>query len=229
MQVETPHHPPGTLRGFIQQYAMIVLSILTALALEQAVVSLHNASTARVSRARIESEISGFVTDLRHSEKTNRERLKKINDVLTELDARLKDGNPDNATIQSLATKVIDELGINLPSYERDAWDAAIADQSASHLRSADLRRYSQIYAGELFSIEQAKLLLAGEYVRRLSDMKLRFRIGKLDGQTLAEALTLDALAGQDIVDGQERLVTLIESGERGDQVGALAGAAHER
>jgi len=223
MQVETPHHPPGTLRGFIQQYAMIVLSILTALGLEQIVVSLHNASTARDSRARIESEIARFVTDLKGSEQTNQERLKKINDVLTELDTKLKEGDPDNATVQALAQKVMDDLGINLPSYQRDAWDAAIADQSVSHMRSADLRRYSQIYADEVFSLEETKLLLAGEYVRRLSDTKLRFRIGKLDGQTLAETLTLDALAGQDIVSGQEKLVRLIESGQRANQVPASA------
>jgi len=66
-------------------------------------------------------------------------------------------------------------------------------------MRSADLRRYSQIYADELFSLEETKLLLAGEYVRRLSDTKLRFRIGKLGGQTLAATLTLDALAGQSL------------------------------
>ena len=224
MQVETPHHPPSTLRGFMQQYAMIVLSILTALALEQVVVSLHNASTARASRVRIESEISGFVMDLKGSVRTNQERLKKINDVLTQLDAKLKDGNPDNATIQPLAQQVMDELGVNLPSYERDAWDSAIADQSASHLGSADLQRYSEIYANELFSFEETKLLLTGEFVKRVSDTKLRYRIGKLDGQTLAETLTLVALAGQDILNHQESLIRLIEGGERANP-GPASGA----
>jgi hypothetical protein len=224
MQVETPHHPPSSLRGFLQQYAMIVLSILTALGLEQVVVSQHNASTARASRVRIEAEISGFVTDLKGSVRTNQARLKKIDDVLTQLDAKLKDGNPDNATIQPLAQQVMDELGINLPSYERDAWDSAIADQSASHLGSADLQRYSEIYANELFSFEETKLLLAGDYVRRISDTKLRYRIGKLDGQTLAETLTLVALAGQDIVNHQEKLIQLIEGGQREDDMPASKG-----
>jgi hypothetical protein len=223
MQVETPHHPPGNLRGFIQQYAMIVLSILTALGLEQVVVSVHNASTARASRARIETEIGGFVTDLKASVQTNQARLKKINDVLTVLDAKLKDGNPDNATVQALAGKVIDDLGINLPSYQRDAWDAAIADQSVSHLSSEDLRRYAEIYADELFSLEETKIVLAGEYVRRLSDTNLRYHIGKLDGETLAETLTLDALAGRDIVNHQEKLIRLIESGEHAGQAPASA------
>jgi len=223
MQVETPHHPPGTLRGFIQQYAMIVLSILTALGLEQVVVSLHNAATARDSRARIEAEIGRFETDLKGSERTNRERLNKINDVLTQLDAKLKDGNPDNATIQPLAQKVIDELGVYLPSYQRAAWDAAIADQSVSHLPSADLRRYSEIYADELFSLEETKIVLAGEFVRRVADAKLRFRMGKLDGETLAETLTLVALAEQDILNHQEKLIQLIESGQQADRLPASA------
>jgi hypothetical protein len=34
MQIEQPHHAPTTLSEFLRQYAMIVLSILTALCLE---------------------------------------------------------------------------------------------------------------------------------------------------------------------------------------------------
>lgn len=218
MQVETPHHPPSTLRGFVQQYAMIVLSILTALALEQVVVSLHNAATARASRVRIEAEIAGFGSDLKDSERTNAERLHKINDALTELDAKLKDGNPDNATVMALAQKVIDALGINMPSYRRDAWDAAIADQSVSHLDPADLRRYSEIYGEELSSGDLAKLLLAGDYVRRLSDTKLDFRIGKLDGREFAQTLTLDALVAQDILNLQNALIRLIDNEDAPDR-----------
>src|SRR3984885_14045216 len=216
MQVDTPEHPPASLRGFVQQYAMIVLSILTALALEQLVVSVHNASTARASRVRIESEIGRFVADLKESAQRNKERIKKINDVLSVLDAKLKDGKVDDATIMALAPQAMDQLGISLPSYQRDAWDAAIADQSATHLDSDDLRRFSEIYADALVSIDETKLLLTGEYVRRLSDAKLGFRIGKLDGHDLAEALTLDVLAGQDILEHQEKLIRLIEGGQGG-------------
>jgi hypothetical protein len=223
MQVDTPHHPPGTLRGFIQQYAMIVLSILTALALEQIVVSFHNASMARDSRARIESELARFATDLKKSVETNKERLKTVNDVLTVLDAKLKDGKADDATIMALAQKAVAGLGINFPSYQRVAWDAAIADQSVSHLDPADLQRYSEIYADEAISMEEAKLLLTGDYVRRLSDTNLDFRIGKLDGRDLAQTLTLDALAGRDILNHQERLIGLIESGHPPDQPPAPA------
>jgi inactivated superfamily I helicase len=219
MLPETPHHPPSSLRGFLQQYAMIVLSILTALALEQMVVSIHNASTARDSRRRIESEIARFVTDLKKSAQTNMDRLKSVNDVLTVLDAKLKDGNPDTATVQALAQKALDDVGISFPSYQRDAWEAAIADQSVSHLGSSDLRRYSQIYADEIFAVEEARLLLSGDYVRRVSDTKLAYRIGKLDGQKLAETLTLDSLVGQDILEQQERLIRLIESGQKPDWV----------
>jgi hypothetical protein len=213
MQVETPHHPPTTLRGFIQQYTMIVLSILTALALEQIVVSVHNASTARDSRARIESELARLVIDLKTSIATNQQRLRKVNDVLTVLEARLKDGKPDDASLTTLAQPAIDELGVSFPSYQRDAWDAAIADQSLSHLPQADLRHYSEIYADEAISVEAANLLLTGEYVRRLSDANLDFRIGKLNGRVLAQTLTLDAIAGKEILDHQEKLLHLIESG----------------
>jgi hypothetical protein len=215
MQVETPHHPPNTLRGFIAQYAMIVLSILTALALEQIVVSVHNASTARDSRARIDAELARFVTDLKNAIQKNNERMNAVNAVLTVLDARLKDGKPDDASLVTLAQPAIDELGVSFPSFRREAWDAAIADQSVSHLDPADLQRYSEIYAEEAISLEEARLLLTGEYVRRLSDANLDFRIGRLDGRDLAQTLTLDVLAGQDILHHQEKLLHQIERGRQ--------------
>jgi hypothetical protein len=213
MQVDTPEHPPATLRGFILQYAMIVLSILTALALEQAVLSRHNASTASASRARIEAEIARFVTDLKISADTNKQRLQKVNEVLTAIDARLKTGTPDQASVMTLAQQVIDSLGIKLPTYQRDAWEAAIADQSATHLDPSDLRRYSAIYSAELTLDTDTKLLLAGDDVRRLSDTHLDYNIGKLDPHSFAQALMLDALAGQEILNHQNALIRLIETG----------------
>ena len=65
MQVEHPHAPPASLREFIRQYAMIVLSILTALALERAVIDLHDRGAARDSRVRIEAEIAGNLAELK--------------------------------------------------------------------------------------------------------------------------------------------------------------------
>jgi hypothetical protein len=213
MQVDTPHHPPGNWRGFLLQYAMIVLSITTALALEQAVLSIHNASAARDSRARIEAEIARFVVDLKNSVETNKARLQKVNEVLTALDAKLKTGAPDGATTLALAQQAIDDMGISLPPYQRNAWDTAIADQSVSHLNLADLQRYSGIYSAEIFLSDETKLLLTGDYVRRLSDVNHDFRVGKLDSNNFAQALTLDAVVGQEILHHQEALIRLIETG----------------
>jgi hypothetical protein len=223
MLVEPPHQhqAPDTLRGFLRQYAMIVLSILTALGLEQIVVSVHDASTARASRARIEAELSRLVVDLKGSVQTNKARLQAVNDAMTALDAKLKDGNPDPATVQALAQKVVDRLGVDMPSYQRAAWDAAIADHSVSNLRSADLQRYSQIYGEEQSAIDLATLMLTGEYVRRLADTRVEFRIGRLDPQALAHTLSLDAVAGEDILRQQESLIRLIESGQRTDDQSA--------
>ena len=215
MQVDTPHHPPSSLRGFVLQYAMIVLSILTALVLEQAVLTIHNAATARDSRARIEAEIAGSVTDLKNAAQTNAARLQQVSDVLTALDAKLKDGTPDEATTMGLAQKVIDHIGISLPTTQRDAWDTAIADQSASHLSLSDLQRYSAIYTAELIMDDETKLLLTGDYVRSVSDMNFGVRTGKLDGRSFARALTLDFLAGPEILHHQEALIRLIETGHR--------------
>jgi hypothetical protein len=216
MQVDAPHHPPSSLRGFVVQYAMIVLSILTALALEQTVLSIHNAATARDSRARIEAEIAKFTTDLKRCADTNRQRLQRVNDILAALDAKLKTGMPDKPMTMALAQQAIDDIGVSLPTYRRDAWDAAIADQSATHLALTDLQRFSAIYATELVLNDESKLLLTGDYVRRLSDASLDYRIGKLDPLSFAQALMLDALVGQEILNHQEALIRLIGTGREG-------------
>ncbi len=73
-----------------------------------------------------------------------------------------------------------------------------------SHLGSAELWRYAEIYCKEFISFALARLLLDGDHVRRLSDTRLDAQLGRLDGYSLAQTLTLDVVAGQDIVKAQD-------------------------
>ena len=50
MHVHEPLAPPTTFRQFRREYAMIVLSILTALGFERTAVYLHDRASAQASR-----------------------------------------------------------------------------------------------------------------------------------------------------------------------------------
>jgi hypothetical protein len=68
LHIEQHHHAPKSWSEFARQYAMIVLSIMTALGLEHVAISLHDARAARDSRARIEAELARDLADLQHAE-----------------------------------------------------------------------------------------------------------------------------------------------------------------
>ena len=215
MQVEQPHHAPTSLRGFIRQYAMIVLSILTALGLEKAAVAINDASQARKSRERIEAELARTVVDLKDAEEANAQGTRRVQEALSALVAAMKGGDATEAQVAAAGREVAGGLAIALTSPERDAWDTAVGDQSAGHLASADLRRYAEIYAAERDLAEAARLLLAGEWLTRSTDTILDVRLGRADARALAQTVGRFLLAAEQISGAEKDLEVLIETGSK--------------
>lgn len=207
MHLEQHHHAPSSLREFLRQYAMIVLSILTALALEHLAVDWQNHQDASASRVRIDAELTSDLSDLRSSSTHMAESVKRAQEALTAVIGRIKTGKPFsgddlNAVQQSFS--------IALPSLRHSAWDGALADQSASHLPAKLISQYSEIYAdmADVRSIWQ--ILLGGEWITRASDTFLNIQIGAPDQRELAGALNRYLLAAQEILHTQQSLGDLI-------------------
>ena len=210
MQVEQPHHPPSSLADFLRQYAMIVLSILTALALERAAVAMHDAGAARDSRLRIEAELVSNLADLRASRQINADNIKAVQACLKTLIEQLKAGTADPPKVVAMLAPALSHFAVSLPSWQRDAWDSAIADQSASHMAAADLRHYAEVFAAARDADEAAHLLLSGEWLTRAADLRIDIALGRLDGRLAANALVRYLLAAQQIEGGEEALEKLI-------------------
>jgi hypothetical protein len=211
VQVETPHHPPSTFAEFIRQYAMIVLSILTALALEQVAVAVTHAAAARASKARIETELAHNAAEVANSLKINTENTEALRAALRTLVDLLKAGTPSDDQVMAVAKTTLGHFSVDLPGWQRDAWDSAIADQSASHLQQSDLRRYAEIYDDEKDATSAAILLLGGEWVAQSSDLMLDYKIGKIDPKLLASTLARLLAALQQISAGQKELQAELE------------------
>jgi hypothetical protein len=195
---------------FFRQYAMIVLSILTALALERAAVAIQNASAARESRARIEAELARDTADLTICERANTENTNRVGAVLKALVEALKQGKLDQAKLLPIVKPAFEHINIETPSWQRDSWDTALADQSATHMAAADLRRYAEIYANERDLDATGQLLLGGEWLTKSASLRIDFALGTLDARAMADVMARYLLVVGQIAQSQKELEDLI-------------------
>lgn len=208
MHVEEAHRAPASFREFVRAYAMIVLSILTALALERAAIYLHDRAAASDSRTRIEQEIGTDLADVREAIAFNRTSVDATQAALHDLIDLLKSGSADKARAKAIIQDAIAKhLNLHLPTWQRDAWDAAIADGSATHLAGTDLQRYTQLYSGARDATEAVRVVLAGTMFDRLAALQVGLQTGDIDIREDAVALTRFLISATQIVETQKLLL----------------------
>lgn len=148
MHFEVPKLPMHSFKDFAKHYLMIVLSILTALGLEQWIERSHHLHAAEAANASIRAELEANLADVRTSIKVNRDfivPLQQLDDTITQ---DLRQGASAAAINQHIqAQKKAFKLSLNWPTFASQAWDVAVADQSASWLDAARLQRYAAAYA----------------------------------------------------------------------------------
>jgi len=170
-----------TLKDFAKHYLMIVLSILTALGLEAWIEHVHHAHAAALARTRIEAEIRQNMADIDTDIAHDKARM----DALNALRDRLKTDIESHATAETIKAHLhqLAPDGIYLdwrwPVLRREAWDVAVANQSASWIAAGSLQRYSAVYAAQEAStrlmLMDAPSIMNGP---RMSDALLDVEIG---------------------------------------------------
>ena len=137
------------LKEFGGEYVMIVISILTALALEHTVQSIHHKHLAHEAAEKIEAELRLNVKDLQDVLARNESDLKEIKRVRAELLQGIHDRAPNDVLMARFKTDWKDglTLGIKLPTLRHEAWDAAIANQAVTWMPDEQLQRYVTAYA----------------------------------------------------------------------------------
>lgn len=181
MHIEASKMPMETVKDLAKHYLMIVLGILTALALEGWVEHVHEHREARASSARIEAEIQ---TNRQEIDKARTRDLERMHDLEKLRDTIVKDINA-HATDAEIVQHVqqLEPDGIYLdwrwPGLQHEAWDVAVANQSASWMDSDTLHRYATVYAAQNASTTMMNndlpLVLNGP---RMFDMNADLRIG---------------------------------------------------
>jgi hypothetical protein len=176
MHFEVPKLP-HSLKEFATHYVMIVVSILTALGLEAAVERMHHAHAAERAQQALEAELRTNLADLRSSNASNARRIKPLEDLTDLLIKDLDDGVPTAQIKQQMAERVkagID-FGVYYPNLRHEAWDVAVANQSASFMEPETLRRLSVAYAAQrdVNPVNLTLLVNIPAYVNALTDARV--------------------------------------------------------
>ena len=137
------------LKEFGGEYVMIVISILTALALEHAVQSVHHKQLAHEAAEKIEAELRLNARDVQNVLAYNESDLKEIKRVRAELLQGIRDKVADDALMARFKSdwKSGVVLSIKLPTLRHEAWDAAVANQAVTWMPDEQLQRYVTAYA----------------------------------------------------------------------------------
>ena len=148
MHFEVPKVKMHSLREFLQHYLMIVLSILTALGLEQWIEGAHHRHAAEYASAQIDSELETMLGDIQAAIQTDEKKLAPLIAIDKAIHDDVQKGLPDaeiNKHIRELNGGF--RLSINWPAFNTQAWDVAVANQSATWMEVARLHRYTAAYA----------------------------------------------------------------------------------
>lgn len=147
MHVEVPKS--HSFKEFAGEYIMIVVSILTALALENAVHRYHQSHKAHEAARNLDAEIAVNIAEVRSAIKSNDGELKRIGKLGEVLLADIKAGLGDKEAIKHAMQESGSTFGFNItiPSLQREAWDVAVANQALSYMPQDQLQRYARQYA----------------------------------------------------------------------------------
>lgn len=201
MHFTSPIRSYRSVKEFASHYAMIVLSILTAVTLEQAAIYVHHRAEARITKTGIEEEIQ-----------ENRQRVaaaaKEVDDTLrvwralkTRGVAQLKAQNSTVDERLQLLREAANNYRDGLPSLRTNAWDAALANQSINYLDEKDLKRFSEGYSAQKFFSQTTVSLALDGTIRNLSDLGVAVSTG-----------SVDPLDNVRILDWRVRTLTMIQS-----------------
>jgi hypothetical protein len=148
MHFEVPKLPMHGFKDFAKHYLMIVLSILTALGLEAWIEHVHHRHAAEMASHQIDAELHANLEGLQATYLTNQKRLASLRKLDQDITADIR-ANKSISTINQHIQARKDQFNLSLdwPIFGNQAWDVAVANQSATWMDSAVLNSYSAAYS----------------------------------------------------------------------------------
>ncbi len=217
MHVEPPKAHLMSLSEFGLHYVMILLSILTAIGLEEGLRTYHDHEAAHTAQQTIERELLSNLSDLRDAMKLNHDRL----DILQKLGNDLAEDIRHSQNAEALKKKLVEEyipkltIGLMLPSQSHQAWDVAVSSQAAVHIPRDKLEAYTAAYTIEhdaLGGANSAMLLLdAPRVVDFQADAEIGFADPKRFLEVLREAKAINAVGLSNLTTAEQEMVKVLD------------------
>ena len=151
MLFEFPKVRIDSLKDFAKHYLMIVLSILTALGLEAWIEHTHHAHAAATASVQIEAEIQQNLADIQAYLDHDRKRMESLDRLRAQLLVDVESHAAPETVKQHIHQLAPDGIYLDWrwPILRREAWDVAVANQSAGWIPADRLRRYSAVYSAQ--------------------------------------------------------------------------------
>jgi len=171
MHFELPEASVHSLKDFTKHYLMIVLSILTALSLEAWIEHARHDRAAAEASAGIDAEIHQNSVEINQARDHDRDRMLSLEKLRASLLSDLK--NHASATVIDqhflLTTGGEFYLDARWPTLRHEAWDVAVANQSAGWIDAERMRHYSSVYAEQ----NTKSAIIANETTAVLSESRM--------------------------------------------------------
>lgn len=159
-------------KEFGGEYVMIVISILTALALEAAVEKVHHTHRAREAAEQIDAEMRTNIADIKQVVAHNEQKKQALIAAQEQMLAALKAHVDDKVFIDRFEHEwhTAVDMSLHSPSLRREAWEAAVASQAVTWMPHETLERYADAYA----EIRDISTLLNGGSMNFLDGPRLK-------------------------------------------------------
>ncbi|MCC2954089.1 hypothetical protein LK542_00495 [Massilia sp. IC2-477] len=172
---------------------MIVVSIITALALENGVHRYHQNHRAHEAIRNIDAELAANLAEVRSVIKQNQQQIDKTAKMKEILLANIKAGKADKEAVQLAVEGGGGRFGVNMfsPSIQREAWDVAVANQALTYVETERLKHYAMQYA----NMRDTQQVLANrgtsfmDYTQ-VANTFSSFELGEIDARSVYRVLT---------------------------------------
>jgi hypothetical protein len=216
-------------KEFGGEYVMIVISILTALALEQGFEAWHHRHLAHEASEKMNAELRSTVKEVDKALEHNEKKRKALHQVREQLAAGIRAKTSDAELMKRYAQEWAEMMRLDLdtPSLHREAWEAAVANQSVTWMPREKLENYAGAYGAirdtSSYTYNGAMMLLD---MPRLMDTLSNAQMGTANPQDIYRLVTRMAATYDNLDDNLKSLNTLLKKviDENGDAHASKSG-----
>jgi hypothetical protein len=135
-------------KEFGGEYVMIVISILTALALEQGLEALHHRHLAHEAATKMNAELRGTIKEVSSALEHNEKKRQALHQVRDQLLAGIRAKTSDAELMKRFGQEWAEMMRLDMetPTMHREAWETAVANQAVTWLPRGSLENYAGAY-----------------------------------------------------------------------------------